>query len=377
MEVAPTTGKKHYQIYFEVDSPMRRNGAQNALGSKMAHMEIAEGTLEQNLAYCSKEETRAEPQLHFAIGDATMAKKKLSGSEVANYVMKRRVDDLIKDDPQAAFHHAKKIKEFRQLMVQEHEYCDIRRILCVFISGPTKIGKTGAIFDCFNLKHVIQAYKSHSGWWIESGYDPAMHYVLLVDEVKPNSLDEQTLQTWTSNFPQACNVKGDSIKANWSLVVITSNDTFNQCFADQHGAIRRRMGVVIEVGLDKGLSQDGEHMWSWDWLRYLLGYTGFAKEICPPLVKKFAQDGCWTDNPDRDMYYWNLINLCQRNKEDNRIVNAFNTPYKKYDLAENAVPKDKDPIRLEMEDAQELEAEDALDRLRHVHDDADGHVFDE
>lgn len=172
-------------------------------------------------------------------------------------------------------------------------------------------------------------------------------------------------------------MKGGSIKANWSLVIITSNEPFNQVFADPHGAIRRRMGVIIEIGMDKALSQDGSHMWNYDWLRYLLGYTHYAEELCPPLVTKFAKDGCWTENPDRDMYFWNLISLCQRNASENRIVGAYNTPFKKFDLGENAAPKPECPIRLEAEDAQDLEAEDALDRLRHVPDESDGHLIDE
>lgn len=371
MEVAPTTNRKHYQLYFELTSPMRLNGAQKALGSKICHLDKAEGTLEQCLAYVSKEETRHEPQLHFAIGDATMAKKKICSNEVAQMVVKRRLDLLIKDDPESAFHHAKKIREFKSLLIENEPMEDVRRVLCIFISGPTAIGKTGSVFNLWPSKHIVQAVNNGTkNWWIEAAYDPVQHSVLLVDEVKEKGLDEAMLCTWTSNYPQAINVKSATIRCQWSVVVITSNFTFNQCFDDPAGALRRRMSVIIEVGTDK--AKDGDEEWDLDWLPWVIGSVGYAPHVNPPLNGHFAKNGCWTKTMQRDLYYWNLKEMCMMNQDPK--MRFQQTPFKKWDLGFNSpIPS----TQIEADDVEELMAEEAMDRLRHTVDESDGHVFDE
>lgn len=58
-EVAPTTGALHIQGYCELHKPMRFTGLQSAVALLQgAHMEASRGTRDQNIAYCSKEESR-------------------------------------------------------------------------------------------------------------------------------------------------------------------------------------------------------------------------------------------------------------------------------------------------------------------------------
>lgn len=57
LEKAPTTGYMHLQGYVEFKQPMRQNAVKRLFGDT-AHLEVAKGSAEQNIAYCSKEETR-------------------------------------------------------------------------------------------------------------------------------------------------------------------------------------------------------------------------------------------------------------------------------------------------------------------------------
>lgn len=58
-EQCPTTGKLHIQGYCELLKPMRFTGLQASVALLAgAHMEASRGTREQNIAYCSKEESR-------------------------------------------------------------------------------------------------------------------------------------------------------------------------------------------------------------------------------------------------------------------------------------------------------------------------------
>lgn len=58
LERCPTTGRLHYQGYLECKSKSSRDRVKTRiLRSERAHVDIAKGTAQQNLDYCSKSET--------------------------------------------------------------------------------------------------------------------------------------------------------------------------------------------------------------------------------------------------------------------------------------------------------------------------------
>lgn len=57
-EICPDTGRKHLQGYVRFASPVRFTFLQRVLGVPGAHCEKPKGSDEQNVAYCSKEESR-------------------------------------------------------------------------------------------------------------------------------------------------------------------------------------------------------------------------------------------------------------------------------------------------------------------------------
>lgn len=58
-EKCPNTDRLHIQGYAQFKDPVRRSAFQRWLGDLTCHVEKANGTAEQNRAYCTKEETRS------------------------------------------------------------------------------------------------------------------------------------------------------------------------------------------------------------------------------------------------------------------------------------------------------------------------------
>lgn len=59
-EVAPDTGREHWQGYVILNNPQRMTAVKGVIGDPTAHLEIAKGNPEQNHKYCTKEESRKE-----------------------------------------------------------------------------------------------------------------------------------------------------------------------------------------------------------------------------------------------------------------------------------------------------------------------------
>lgn len=67
-EVAPETGREHWQGYMTLKSSVRMPAAKKIVGDDAAHMEIAKGNLDQNYAYCTKSESRKDGTEPIEIG---------------------------------------------------------------------------------------------------------------------------------------------------------------------------------------------------------------------------------------------------------------------------------------------------------------------
>lgn len=269
-EITPSTLKPHYQVYFELDKSVRMAGAKKELGCNEAHMEIARGTLEHNLKYCSKLETRDPAGINFSIGDLKDSKAKIGSTEAAEMIMKRKLPDLLKQDPGWCLHNAGKIHKFRDIMNECVSYPDFRPVTCIFIQGPSGIGKTGAVYAMYGHNQIITMNKGGTQWWLDERYDPEVHHVLLIDELGEDEMPLTLANNICDNYPTLLPVKGGHKTMNWNIVIFTSNNKFNACFPKdyQFGALRRRFSIILEI--------NDSHDWDLAWLEWLHRNTAMA-----------------------------------------------------------------------------------------------------
>lgn len=98
LERSPLTGSLHIQGAFRVENPIRLSGAIKMFGERRAHLEIGRGTWMQNVAYCTKDQTRVDGPWHLARGDV-WDKRGVESKGVP--VLESKRSDAVVEDPRA------------------------------------------------------------------------------------------------------------------------------------------------------------------------------------------------------------------------------------------------------------------------------------
>lgn len=68
-EICPTTGREHWQGYFQAKSPIRFKSAKAIVNDDSAHVEKAVASPEKNREYCTKEDCRKPGTMPVEIGE--------------------------------------------------------------------------------------------------------------------------------------------------------------------------------------------------------------------------------------------------------------------------------------------------------------------
>jgi len=216
METAPTTGTKHLQIYLELRKKKTRNGV-NALFKQLpasVHLELAKGSAEDNLTYCSKE--------HLAL---------ILGAPVTE---RQRTDllaikDAIDDGASMEEISQKYFTQWLQYRRGMEEYLDMRAarrddVPKIFIWwGPTGTGKTRRAF-------TLAATDYNDDIWVwpgEKWYDGYINQkVALFDEFHGGEEQGLTFAKWKcicDRYRYKVPVKGGYRNWNPNVIIFTSN----------------------------------------------------------------------------------------------------------------------------------------------------------
>lgn len=259
-EVAPETGKDHFQLYFVLSRPMRMHGAKMALGSGSAHLDKCKGTHQQCLAYVTKSTSRKPGGLSFSIGeDGVAGQGSRTDHEAAVEILRDGgVKRLLDDDPVYVLKHCSKIQKFVSYE-QVYRSPVQRNVQFWFVSGESGKGKTAGVLEIFS--GVFQLQKTQSGYWYD-GYDPTIHKVLLIDDVQPGDIKLTDLLRMCDRWVYPVPYKGGMVNALWEMVVITSNYNWDSIFyADYHGAMKRRANVICDGVINKWWYYDICHVY--------------------------------------------------------------------------------------------------------------------
>ena len=189
-EIAPETGKKHWQTYIELYSPQRHSFIKKAYDDKTIHIEARQGTRDQAREYCMKDGKWEEfGKWIKGQGNRTdlehIVERMKSGTKINEIMMDHsfmycKYRNGLKDI--AAEISRKSIPNWRDIDVE-------------IISGPTGVGKTRGAFETLgydaykiegrNLKW-FQDYNGEKAIIIDE-YDndvPITHLLNLLDGYK-------------------------------------------------------------------------------------------------------------------------------------------------------------------------------------------------
>lgn len=152
-ETAPETGTPHFQCYFQTKSPMRMTALKKLPGMETAHFEKCKGTPEQNIAYCTKEESRLDGPFEHGERPPPKGARSDIAKACATLVETKSIEEVAIQHPTT---YVKYYRGFEQLLkkvcppVEEVRYPltsfnppeDLDLTKCCVVFGNAGIGKT-------------------------------------------------------------------------------------------------------------------------------------------------------------------------------------------------------------------------------------------
>lgn len=224
LERCPTTGKEHFQGYLQ----LRRSATLGSVrkmfaerGSKF-HLEPRLGTHEQAVAYCTKEETRAGIPIYIGIpckGQGT----RTDLEEATDLLLQgTKVRDVALEHPTAFVKYHRGFERLAALVADKPRTED-RKVEVIVYWGPTGTGKTrrAKYENPRDQRYDLSPQASGQVVWFD-GYSGQP--TILIDEFR-GQIPFQYLLRLIDPHPslEYVQVKGGSVPAQWTRVVITSN----------------------------------------------------------------------------------------------------------------------------------------------------------
>lgn len=229
-EVAPTTGTQHLQGYVVFETNKTLVGTKKVLPFG-AHIEVAKGSTQDNIRYCSKENTPYErgvaPQSNTKI--AELSKDKWSA--IVHNAKEGNFDAIPEDVLFRYYNTAKSLARDHQKAPPPLETC------CgLWIYGEPGTGKSHAV----QMQHPGSFMKPLNKWW--DGYQK--QELVHLDEIEPSHATwiAPYLKKWADKWPFPAETKGSSMTIRPKRIVVTSNYSIDEMGFDviTTAALKRR-----------------------------------------------------------------------------------------------------------------------------------------
>ncbi|AWU66059.1 MAG: Rep [Angristvirus hurin] len=235
-ELCPSTGRKHLQFYVQLGRTCTMKWLKKYV-NEHAHWEKARGTVDENIQYCSKQDTQINGPWQFGTPKRT---GKLTGLDEATMLVTSGtpLGEVAKAFPVVWVRHGKGLVHLRQALSLD---ADRRQF---GPEGPelwVLIGPSGAGKSRYANEHWPKAFwkAPYSQWW--DGYTNQDTVVL--DDFKDDTMRLTDLQRLIDHYPYWVEIKGGSVPMLATRYVITSNKHPEEWYikADTERTIMRRV----------------------------------------------------------------------------------------------------------------------------------------
>lgn len=235
-ERGPKEGRLHWQCYVEFNTRHSAVQAMDALGLDKNHTFIqprGSATAKQAIDYCKKAES-AVPGTYFQEGQERDMKMPEQMKEVGAMVREgAQFIDIFARFPVAAITYCPSImKAITAVAASSGAARGKRSVFVVWIWGPTGTGKSKRVMERFPGTDVyILPLTTQKGmpWFDGMAGQP----VLLIEELTGNSqIALKDLLRILDDYPVLLPVKGGYTQAVYNTVIITSNLSPEQAYAD-------------------------------------------------------------------------------------------------------------------------------------------------
>jgi len=225
-------GTPHIQGYIVFLNPLRFKEAARRI--PRAHLEPAQGDVEQNYAYCTKEKDFIE------IGVKPVSKRQQGENErerweeIRQFAKKGKFDEI---PAKVYVTHLRNIKQIRTDEMQKEKVETLSSVAGVFCYGESGSGKSR-----WARQQYPDAYiKNCNKWW--DGYNGQDS--VIIDDLDPGLAGALShhLKLWLDHYPFTAETKGGSIFIRPKTIILTTQYTLNQLFTETetYQAMKRRM----------------------------------------------------------------------------------------------------------------------------------------
>jgi len=232
-----STGTKHLQGYIIFETSKRLSGVKKL--HPTAHWEIAIGTTEQNVKYCSKDGDFVER----GTKPISSAEKGLMEKERWRLILQHAKDGTLEEhDPKTYFLH---YQTSERLAARYSKPKIIEKTINVFW-GETGTGKS---HDAWELAGSDAYSKSpRSIYWC--GYSGQT--TMVIDEFR-GGIDIAHILRWFDKYPLIVEIKGSSLPCKVDTIYVTSNlhprDWYPDLDEETKNALLRRIKVTRYWGV--------------------------------------------------------------------------------------------------------------------------------
>jgi len=213
------SGTPHLQGFVCFDSGKTTSAVIKKLPG--CHVEVMRGTIEDSLAYCSKENELVER------GERPMSQKKKGETEQQRWKDMRiaaeegRLDDI---DPQIRFMHPRTVEYHRNKHLRERPLEDTTEKM-LWYYGKSGTGKSRKA----RSENPLAYLKMCNKWW--DGYQD-QDVVLIEDFDMNHKVLCHHLKIWADRYPFPAEIKGGSMVIRPKVLIVTSNFHPNEIWED-------------------------------------------------------------------------------------------------------------------------------------------------
>lgn len=209
-------GTVHLQGYVRLKKSLSIGRVKEVLSMPGAHLEKANGSEEQCHAYCTKAETRVGGP--WTLGDYLPSQGQRSDIKACAALISegKGLSAVAAAHPETFIKYARGLAALKAALEKREMRPEIQ---VVVIWGPTGVGKSHWAWNNFPLDRMF-GWNANSGKPWFDGY--AGEDILVIDEYSGEQ-ELAFLNRVLDRYPLTVEVKGSSVQAAWTKVIITSN----------------------------------------------------------------------------------------------------------------------------------------------------------
>lgn len=230
--------KIHWQGYIELNTPIRYTGVKKIFDNNALHVEERRGTRDKARNYCMKPETRLENPMEFGTWHESTQGRRSDIDSIHDMV--KAGDDAAKIADECFGTYLKYHRGIDKIisMKAKERIPNFRDVKIITYWGKPGTGKTRQAISHGNAYFLF----STKPLWFD-GYTGEP--VLIIDDYD-GDIDYDKLLRILDGYKMQWPVKGGSIWAEWTTVVITSNKAPCNWYNRDYAALTRRTGFPDE-----------------------------------------------------------------------------------------------------------------------------------